>query len=287
MTLIQILILAVIQGLAELLPVSSSAHVIVAAKLMHLQPDSPEFTLLLVMLHTGTMFAVILYFWRAWKRAFFSSTVNFVRFAVRVVLATLVTGAIGYGLKIGIERYLAHGRGAGTAEIEELFSHLELLAAALAAAGALILVSGLAARRRSGHDRITLIDSLAIGGIQGLCIPFRGFSRSGATISVGLLRGVARARLEEFSFALAVVLTPPVVYHEVMRLVHHKGHAAATHLGMHEFAPSLIGMAASFLAGLIALRLLSRVLEKGQWWVFGVYCLAASGVVFYLYHQGL
>ena len=73
MTLLQILGLAVIQGAAELLPVSSSAHVIVAEKLMGLDPTSPEMTLLLVMLHTGTMFAVIFYFWSSWKQSFFSS----------------------------------------------------------------------------------------------------------------------------------------------------------------------------------------------------------------------
>jgi len=287
MTYTQIVILALIQGLAELLPVSSSAHVIVAEKLMGLRPDSPECTLLLVMLHTGTMFAVIVYFWNAWKRAFFSSTLNFVRFLNRVVVATFITGVIGYGLKIPIEHYLAKSHPGSKAEIEELFSHLELLAAGLAAAGLIILWSGLASRRRSGHNHISMGDSAAIGGIQGLCLPFRGFSRSGSTISVGLLRGVGRARLEEFSFALAVVLTPAVVGREVIRLIHHKGSGPAVHIGMHEFAPSLIGMVASFVAGLIALKLLSRVLEKGQWWVFGVYCLIASGVVFYLYRQGL
>ena len=73
MTLLQILGLAVIQGAAELLPVSSSAHVIVAEKLMGLDPTAPEMTLLLVMLHTGTMFAVIFYFWQSWKESFFSS----------------------------------------------------------------------------------------------------------------------------------------------------------------------------------------------------------------------
>ena len=73
MTLLQILGLAVIQGAAELLPVSSSAHVIVAEKLMGLDPTTPEMTLLLVMLHTGTMFAVIFYFWKSWKESFFSS----------------------------------------------------------------------------------------------------------------------------------------------------------------------------------------------------------------------
>ena len=61
------------QGLAELLPVSSSAHVVVAEKLMHLDPAAPQMTLLLVMLHTGTMFAVIAYFWKTWVNTYFSS----------------------------------------------------------------------------------------------------------------------------------------------------------------------------------------------------------------------
>src|SRR5258708_394569 len=108
MTLTQIVILAVIQGLAELLPVSSTAHVIAAEKLMHIAPSSPPATLLLVMLHTGTMFAVIFYFWGAWNKAFFSSREKFVRFANRIIVATAVTGVIGMGLKIGIEKYLQH-----------------------------------------------------------------------------------------------------------------------------------------------------------------------------------
>jgi undecaprenyl-diphosphatase len=67
MTILQIALLALIQGAAELLPVSSSAHVILAEKLMGLDPSAPEMTFLLVMLHTGTMFAVILTFWSRWR----------------------------------------------------------------------------------------------------------------------------------------------------------------------------------------------------------------------------
>jgi undecaprenyl-diphosphatase len=203
-----------------------------------------------------------------------------------VIIATAITGVIGLALKVGIEKYLRHAHHSSDAEIEELFGHLELLAGALAAAGLLILWAGMASRRRGGHDRISLGDSIAIGAIQGLCLPFRGFSRSGATISVGLLRGMARARLEEYSFALAVVLTPAVVFLEARRLIHHRGGTPTVHLGMHDFAPSLLGMVFSFFAGLIALRLLSRLLEKGQWWVFGIYCLLASGGMFALYLKG-
>ena len=283
MALWVIVVLAVIQGLAELLPVSSSAHVIAAAKLLHIDASSPEFGMLIVMLHTGTMFAVIVYFWRAWKRAFFSSQERFFEFAVRVIAATVVTGVIGYGLKIGIEHDLArHHPGAGKAEIEELFNHLEVIAIALAAAGVLILLSGFRPRRESRREWISAGDSVAIGAVQGLCLPFRGFSRSGATISVALLRDVARARAEEYSFALAVVLTPAVIGREASRLLKSHGHGMIAHA----FTPSLLGMCFSFIAGLLALKLLSRVLERGQWWVFGVYCLAAAAGVYALYLRG-
>jgi undecaprenyl-diphosphatase len=95
MTLLQILILAVVQGIGELLPVSSSAHVIMAEKMMGLDPTAPEMTLLLVMLHTGTMLAVILYFWKAWRRRYFSSTARFVLFAKEVMVALVLTGVVG------------------------------------------------------------------------------------------------------------------------------------------------------------------------------------------------
>src|ERR1700760_529481 len=106
MSLIKIAALAIVQGLAELLPVSSSAHVIVAEKLMGLDPSSPPMTLLLVMLHTGTMFAVIAYFWKTWKKTYFSSGEAFRRFAVLLLWATVLTGIIGEALKKVIEKTL-------------------------------------------------------------------------------------------------------------------------------------------------------------------------------------
>src|SRR6202453_442008 len=124
MSIWRVLILAFVQGLTELLPVSSSAHVVVVEKLMGLDPSSPEMTLLLVMLHTGTMFAVLVYFWKTWKKVYFSGRDAFRRFAVLMIWATLLTGIVGEVLKKIIEMTLF--RGAPKAEIELLFSHLEL-----------------------------------------------------------------------------------------------------------------------------------------------------------------
>ncbi len=295
MPILKVIVLAIVQGLAELLPVSSSAHVVVAEKLMGLDPSSPEMTLLLVMLHTGTMFAVIAYFWKTWRRTYFASADAFKRFAIRVIWATLLTGVIGVGLKSVIEHTVL--RGTPKAEIEDLFGHLEWIAPALLAAGVLILIAGLRERSRvkatsladDFRTSVTMRQAGWMGAVQGLALPFRGFSRSGSTISAGMLVGAARERAERFSFALAVVLTPPVVAREVLRLLKatHAAAAAGTPLDLHRtVVVSLLGAVFAFLAGLLALRWLSSWLESGRWYLFGIYCVLASAVVFYLYHVG-
>jgi len=278
---LQILLLGIIQGAAELLPVSSSAHVIVAEKLLGLDPSKPEMTFLLVMLHAGTMFAVLVYFWRAWRVRYFSTAAAFQRIAGLVVIATGLTGIIGYGIKHLIEKaYLKNG------DIEELFSNLPLIGAALAAAGILIIYAGKRSERAPAAQALGWRSAGWIGAVQGLCLPFRGFSRSGATISTGLLAGIDKARMEEFSFALAVVLTPLVIGRELLRLL--KAHTDTTqslHL-VPLFGPGIFGMLCSFGAGLLALKFLSRLLETGRWTFFGYYCLVASAGVFFLAHTG-
>jgi undecaprenyl-diphosphatase len=283
----QILILALIQGACELLPVSSSAHVIVAEKLMGLDPSSPEMTMLLVMMHTGTMFAVIVYFWKNWQRDYFCAPGKLQPFAVQIVLATFCTGIVGYGLKVLIEKIFM--RGVPHAEIEDLFANLPLIAGALAAVGLLIVYAGLREEKSPRHSEIQTGPACWIGVVQGICLPFRGFSRSGSTISTGLLLGLPRQKLEEFSFALAVVLTPPVIAKEALRLV--KAHAlSGADSVAHLFVPGLAGMVASFAAGLLALKLLTRWLEGGRWKFFGYYCLVAAAAVlvihFTLAHHG-
>ncbi len=287
MTLLKILVLAVVQGAAELLPVSSSAHVIVAEKLMGLDPTSPEMTLLLVMLHTGTMFAVIFFFWNSWKTSFFTPRNVFGNTVKLVAAATALTGVVGLLLKSLIERFLLGD--VPHAEVELLFGNLAVISASLAAAGAVIIYAGLKGRRfPGGQTSLGLKGSCWIGAVQGICLPFRGFSRSGATISAGLLLGIAKSRAEQFSFALAVVLTPPVIVREVLRLLkaHHASSLdAAGMAGL--LYPGLMGMALSFASGILALQWLSNWLERGRWHLFGIYCLCASAVVFLLYTSGL
>ena len=291
MPIFQVIVLAIVQGLAELLPVSSSAHVVVAEKLMGVDPSSPPMTLLLVMLHTGTMFAVIVYFWSQWKKTYFSSSDAFKRFAIRAIWASFLTAIVGYPIIKIIEKTAFAGVSKG--EIESLFGRLDLVAPALAAAGILILIAGLMENRRTGAQRQVYGDSVTmrqagwIGAIQGLCLPFRGFSRSGATISTGMLTGASKDRAERFSFALAVILTPAAIAKEVLRLLKatHTAAASGTPIDLHSsLMMSLLGMVFAFLAGLVALKWLSSWLEQGRWYLFGIYCLVASAVVFYLHY---
>ncbi len=118
MTLLHVIILAIVQGLAELLPVSSSAHVVVSEKLMGLDPTAPEMTLLLVMLHTGTMFAVIVYFWKQWMQTYFQSAEAFKRIVILLFVATALTGVVGEALIKAIEKFAFPG--SPHAEVEQL-----------------------------------------------------------------------------------------------------------------------------------------------------------------------
>jgi undecaprenyl-diphosphatase len=252
---------------------------------MGLNASSPQMTLMLVMLHTGTMFAVIVYFWNRWRKTYFRSTGMFKLVLIRLIWATILTAIIGLAMQKVVEKTLL--KGVPHAQIEDLFNHLEWIWPALAAAGILILIAGFASRNNDFDDgqEPTLSQSGWIGAVQGFCLPFRGFSRSGATISTGMLAGVARERAESFSFALAVILTPAVVAREVLRLAKAQHISGGLNLGS-AMAPGLIGALCSFLAGLLALKWLSRWLEGGRWYLFGIYCLLAAGVVFYLHRIG-
>jgi undecaprenyl-diphosphatase len=283
MEILHILFLAIVQGAAELLPVSSSAHVIIAEKLMGLDPTTPFMTLILVCLHTGTMFAVIWYFRKDWKERFFSSKENFMKALRQVVIATLATGVLGLLLKFIIEK-ITHD------DIEALFGNLSMIGAALIVVGTLIIYTDRVMNRGGSLNKQepTDKDSLLIGLSQGLCLPFRGLSRSGVTISTALLQGVNKSVSEGFSFALAVVLTPPVVAKEIHRFwkQEHIVGSEPVHLAQ-ALMPCLLGMVFSFVAGLIALKFLSRWLEQGRWRHFGYYCYAVAAIAFIMSSQGM
>ena len=292
MILWHVIVLAIVQGLAELLPVSSSAHVIVAAELLHENMSTPNNALLLVLLHTGTMFAVIVYFWRRWMDEIFGSWTRFIRMVELLFVSTLLSGLIFLPVNKVVERVLSHG--GPRVDIEALFNKLNWIAPTLALAGLLILYAGLREAKRPETEAekttagrgVRWLDAIVMGILQGFAIPFRGFSRSGVTISGGLLTGGERTEVESYSFAMVVVITPLAIAWELRRVyktAHLNGYGV--HWGP-ALTPGIVGMIFSFLAGLLALKWLSRWLENGRWYVFGIYCLLAASAVAYLYHLG-
>ncbi len=175
MYFLQIAVLAVIQGAAELLPVSSSAHVILAQRAMGMDPSQPKQVFLLVMLHTGTMFAVLVYFWKRWRRLLSAPADSQTpsprwHFLGMIVLATALTGFLGLGLKefigscIILVGLLKYPKG----QIEDLFKHLPLIAGALAAVGVVIVMAGFW-EATAATGRLTLRATVWIGLVQGLC----------------------------------------------------------------------------------------------------------------------
>ena len=224
------------------------------------------------------------------------------QFFKMIALATACTGVLGLGLlylieKVILIKMLGHEKG----EVEDLFKSLPLMAAALISVGIFIIIAGTRSARknepqstqRTPRDEINSSSSVSsvvqsattdsreiaprvsilIGLVQGLCLPFRGFSRSGATISTALLCGVDRMLAEDFSFALAVTLTPPVIIRELYRLLRDADWTSNIH-PVDLLLPGILGMGCSFVAGLAALHVLSAALEKGRWKFFGYYCLA-------------
>ena len=156
MSILKVIILALVQGLAELLPVSSSAHVVVAEKLMGLDASSPQMTLLLVMLHTGTMFAVIVYFWKAWREHYFSSAAVFRTVAINVIISTFITSVVGLALQLLIEKVFL--KGAEKSEVEVLFARLQRIDGG---------------RRRACHVDGNMVGVVAQAAHAGMCLKHR------------------------------------------------------------------------------------------------------------------
>jgi undecaprenyl-diphosphatase len=208
----------------------------------------------------------------------FSSFKKFRQILTQVFVATLCTGVLGLLLKIVIEkifmRHLPH------AEIEHLFSNLPLISFALAAVGSVMIYAG-TRKKVNASQELNIKSSCWIGIIQGISLPFRGFSRSGSTISMGLILGISKKKIEAFSFALAVVLTPLVIAKELHRFLHDATITSSSQT-FHLLVQCGAGMVLSFLAGLIALKWLSHWLEEGRWKFFGFYCLVAAGGILVL-----
>ena len=252
-------LLGLVQGLTEFLPVSSTAHLVAAEKLFHLDPD--RFGLSFdVAVHLGTALAVLLYFASTWIALARDVLTGRWRMPLLVVIGTVPAAIVGALFQSVVERE---------------FRDVRLIAAALVVGSILFFAAERLGSRTKTMDRITRSDALVMGAAQAIAL-IPGISRSGVTISAGLFLGIARSDATRFSFLLA---TPIIV-----------GAGAKTLLDARRasglFAEpqiALVGFAVSFLAGLAAVAFMVRFLRTNSlnWFipyriVFAVVLLIAA-----------
>ena len=261
MTLLQAVVLGLVQGLAEFLPISSTAHLRIVPAIFgwhfyHGATNDPGEPFRAVV-QLGTALALAAYFWRellhvsvAWIRGLFDATVRTsleYRMGWYLIAATIPVGALGV-----IFRH----------RIDTGARNLWLLASTLIGFGLVLFVAEKVGSRRRGEEELTRSDAVAVAAAQALAL-VPGASRSGTTIAAGMFRGLTREAAARFSFLLAV---PAVVLSGVYQAARFSRHDARPGSG-------LIGVSVvvAFVAGLAAIHGLMRWLRTHSTVVFVYY----------------
>ncbi len=248
-------ILGLVQGLTEFLPVSSTAHLILVSDALKLDPD--KFGLSFdVALHLGTALAVLLYFAGTW----IGLLVDVVRGRWRLPLAVIVGTVPAAIAGVLFE----------TAVSTTFRSVIYIVIGLLVGSAIFVLAERVGARRRR-IERVGLVDAVLIGAAQAVAL-LPGISRSGITISMGLFRGLERGDSTRFAFLLA---TPIILGAGAKTLLDARKLSGLTA----ELDIVIIGFSVSFLAGLAAVAFMVRYLRTHSLNVFVVYRLVLAAVV--------
>jgi len=261
MTLPQAILLGLIQGLTEFLPVSSSGHLAIAQHF--LSGFSQPGVLFDVLLHFGTMLAVVLYFRRDLANLLTSpfqksaEALRHRRLLVLLLLGSVPTALIGLTFKDFFEG---------------MFENIPFIALMLLITGTLLFVSEKFRRGHRREDQMDIVDALLVGTVQG-CAIIPGISRSGSTIAALLLRGVDGETAARFSFLLAL----PAVFGATLLSLRHLSEVATGEVPIY-----LAGAGVAFIVGLLSIHLLLAVIRKRRLFAFAIYCWAAGAVVFAL-----
>jgi undecaprenyl-diphosphatase len=264
MTTIEAIILGIVQGLTEFLPVSSSGHLVLAQKLMNVDDPGVTFELLA---HVGTLLSVLIYFRKelfTLTRAVFDSKMVEERKMIGYLAIGTLPAAF-FGLK-----YKDFFEGA--------YENPQLVAGLLLVTGAIMFIPRLVKAR--GEKSVRLPSALIMGFGQAFAI-LPGISRSGSTIIAGMVSGVKPAKAAEFSFLLAIpaiggaavlqfkkIMEMPVAEQEVIKAA---------------LGPYLWGALFAFIFGLIAVYMVLSTIRKGKFEYFGYYCFVVGilGLIYF------
>ena len=242
MDFLDALILGILQGITEFLPVSSSGHLVLGQKLLGINVPGNAFE---VILHIGTLMSILVVFWPDIHRLL--SAIK--DYHTRTYIFTLVLGtapAIIVGLSL-------------KDQIALMFDNAHSVALALIVTGIVLISSKWFLNKKSD---LTLVKGFIVGLAQALAI-IPGISRSGATICTGLMMGLSAEEAARFSFLLAI---PAIAGAGILTAMD----IEKTSLGMDVM---VVGLLSSFLVGWAALKWLLNLLKTGKFHWFGVYCL--------------
>ncbi|MDH4135666.1 MAG: undecaprenyl-diphosphatase UppP [Anaerolineae bacterium] len=261
MDIIQAIILGIVQGASEFVPISSSGHLVLVPWLLGWSQPGLVFD---TVVHWGTLIAVLAYFWHdfialasAWGRGLASRNLSEpeARIAWLIIVGTVPAALMGY---------------VGEDFFESLFAAPAWVAGFLLVTGLILALSEWLGNRRKEPHQLTFLDSIIIGIAQG-CAIAPGISRSGATIAAGLFRGLKREAAARYSFLLA---TPIIFGAGLLQLLDlFKVGNPTAHL------PSLvIGFLAAAISGYLCIRFLLSYLQRGKLYAFAIYCWLAGGI---------
>lgn len=254
------IILGLVQGFTEFLPVSSSGHLALAKIFLGMELPPLNYDLVL---HLSTTLATIIFFFHDICRLFIEWCKGFCSREARqrpgwsvgwaVAIGTCFTGAIGMSIKDFSEAASLSALAVGIC---------------LVITGIMLLLSQMI---HSGENKLTLKNGVIVGIVQGIAV-IPGISRSGSTIIAGLVSGLSKEEAFRFSFLLSI---PAIIGASCIQ--------ALEFGGWENFVTTLpdgwlIGALCSFVSGLISLIILKRLVIASKWWYFGVYCLAVGGL---------
>ena len=255
---IEALILVLVQGLTEYLPVSSSGHLAIGSYLFGIEgEENLAFT---VAVHVATVLSTLVILWKEidWIfRGLFKCEMNAeTKYVLNIVVSMIPVGIVGVFFKDYVEEVFGSG--------------LVIVGCMLLLTAALLTFSYIAKPRKK--EKISLRDAFIIGLAQA-CAVMPGLSRSGSTIATGLLLGNKKESLAQFSFLMVI---PPILGEALLDVV--KGLKGEEAFGGIDMMPLAIGFIAAFVSGCIACKWMINIVKKGKLIYFGIYC-AIAGVL--------
>ena len=244
--LFKIVILALVQGITEFLPISSSGHLSILKTFLNINSDG---ALIEVVLHAGTLMSILLFYRKRLSKIFkriLNKDEESLRFFSCVIVAIIPIGIIGFIFGDSIEY---------------LFNNTKLVCLFLIITGIFLIFSNF---WRSKISSFNTRKSFLIGLAQMFAI-LPGMSRSGLTIGMGNIIGIDAKKSAEFSFIIAIPVLTGVIVKYFLNLEWDSISISINYL--------FLGLIISFITGLLSLRWLISLLEKGKFWYFGLYCI--------------